>query len=305
MDEEHVIDNEPLAKELKEKWRNLYRGQKYVSDDNIRQHIRTLYDILQIDRLTDDQVHIYDDPADAHDAYKEAYPESTEWFNFCGGTADCSWAGQFELIAHESNIDLPNWEKFVSEIPECSIYCGHYELDGAWIVRAPEIIRVTDNGLHSVVGPAIKWGKEKRYYVEGVKFTENEWKKFFPEPSCSAKDILELEDSEKRSRILKYCGLEPVLDGLDYKVIDTYDHYCKLKGVKGEDVKVTDKLIEFELADIPRHYMLCKDYTRATVDAEPKRYIQGVPNDINTCKDALLWMGNFDPDEEVHFVNKS
>jgi hypothetical protein len=145
------------------------------------------------------------------------------------------------------------------------------QLDGACIVveMPTEIHREATErrALHSVSGPAIKFGDGYQMHsLWGVRFDAELFERV-TQRQIKAKDVLKIENMEQRMAALKFLGAESVLAAFDSKIVAEERGY-KLHAISG----LTDE-IEYALQ------YECPSTARG--------YVSFVPPEIGKTKDAL------------------
>lgn len=107
--------------------------------------------------------------------------------------------------------------------------CGYWaEKNGELYVAPNPIIKLGERlEYHSEIGPAIEWkGGLKLYYLWGVNFPENLFVKL-KEKTLTAKEALELENTEQRQIAIKKIGYEKTITELGGR-IKSKDEYGEL-----------------------------------------------------------------------------
>ena len=96
----------------------------------------------------------------------------------------------------------------------------------------------------------------------------NFWADQVRSKKCEPQKILKEQNAEIRMDMIKACGLESLLDGLDHKVLDTMGDY-QLLGIKINQTSCS--------------FLKMVNPTTGSI------HIEGVANEAKTVKDAIAW----------------
>jgi hypothetical protein len=133
---------------------------------------------------------------------------------------------------------------------------------------------VDDRGnLHNENDAAFVSGECKFYYLHGVPIEEPEWVTT-PIEQIDAGRILEIRNVDLRRELIRRKGLEQFLGQLFHRVIDQRGNYELLQIVLGESTTQFGTYLKMLNPSIGVWHM------------------EGVPNEIRTVEDALLWRNN-------------
>ena len=141
------------------------------------------------------------------------------------------------------------------------------------------IVRLNSlNQFHNVSLPAIEWETDKFYYLNGVNFKEELWKKVVS-GKMPFEDILKIEDVDQRTQAMRFGDVEKFLEHTKAKKLD-------------EHIKFTPDgtMIHYRLFEIPKEMCSLKTayYMVYECPSTMKLYMSGVPK-AATCAEAMSW----------------
>jgi len=127
--------------------------------------------------------------------------------------------------------------------------------------------------LHNDKAPALISGQRERYYLHGVPVEDP---KFITTPieQIDAGRILGITNVDLRREMMRRKGIEQFLTELFHRVIDKRGNYELLQIVLGENIRQFGTYLKMLNPSIGVWHM------------------EGVPNDIRTVDEALLWRNN-------------
>ena len=148
----------------------------------------------------------------------------------------------------------------------------------AIILTKPKVRQDTSNFLHSDEFPALQWDDTGFYYLHGVKFPEDLWKKIVSH-KMPFQDVLAIDDIDQRTQAMKYGDVEEFLAHAGAKTIDTHTK----KTLAGKE-------INYKLVEIPKGETFTQNVHFAIYDcpSTDKTYMSGVPK-FDTVAEAMAW----------------
>ena len=102
-------------------------------------------------------------------------------------------------------------------------------------------VRTNGSAPHSDEFPALEWSEDKYYYLNGVHFPEELWKKVVSH-SMSLKEVMEIVDIDQRTQAMKYVNVEELLSEFKAEILSTFQKIAQ----NGEEVN-------YKLVKIPAH----------------------------------------------------
>ena len=157
------------------------------------------------------------------------------------------------------------------------MFMSIYEKSTAIVCPNPSYAKLNDSfQLHCPDGPAISWEDGyKLYFLNGVRVSEVF---FMSDDELDPVLLLKEKNAEARREIIKKLGIKKVLQKLGAQEIDKWGDY---------------ELIELVLTNMN----IRPTYLKMRNPSTGGWYIEGVPPDIKTCRDALAWR-----DREIEYI---
>lgn len=138
--------------------------------------------------------------------------------------------------------------------------------------------------LHNEHGPALLYKDGLGgYYLNGVRMYDNgRWVTEAFEDTIDPKIVHSIENAEVRQEIIKKIGLDNLFTELKTATVDTFDTYELI------DLKITEE-------ENGRYLKMINPST-----GQP--HVEGVPNECQNVKQALMWRNGVDNFTEVEYV---
>jgi hypothetical protein len=201
-------------------------------------------------------------------------------------TADLRWAQQIRGL----QVEPPEAKDIASLMIEYGVSVNWSNLweaqfDGVniykmfrnkkFLLQVEKSTRDERGNLHNDTGPALVSGKDEFYFLHGLQLASDgiKWLTTPPE-QLDPQEILAIRNADLRREMIRKKGIEQVLDGLFHRIIDTQGNYSLLQVMLGDNVTSACNYLKMLNPSIGCWHM------------------EGVPNNIRTVKDALLWRNN-------------
>lgn len=220
------------------------------------------------------------------------------------GAAGAAWAAidfdfdyfvqEFEYLQHEKGNE--------NDIKALKIYqcffeakkngLGYlYELDDVLHLSPDPIIKINENNQHhSRTQPAIIFDEnQKLYFLEGVNFKEDLWKKI-TQKTITPEEIFKINNQEQKSIAMRYYGYENLFNDSDAKIIS--EEPININGVTE-----TYRVIEVDLRDddVPARFVQVQCWStnrRFLIRVDPRL------EETKTPLGALAWTAGLDSAKE-------
>lgn len=201
--------------------------------------------------------------------------------------ADRRWVQQIRQL----RVEEPTDAKIIASLMiEHGVNVGHSNLweaqfDGRNLYKAFRnkkfILEVSEShkdergNLHNDSGPALVSGGIEFYFLHGLYIDEIDipWIKT-PAEELDPQLILQIRNVDLRREMIRKKGIEQVLDGLFHRVLDTEGNYTLVQVLLGDRVDSACNYLKMLNPSIGVWHM------------------EGVPNNLRTVRDALLWRNN-------------
>jgi hypothetical protein len=129
--------------------------------------------------------------------------------------------------------------------------------------------------LHSDSGAAFISGEEEFFFLHGLNLgSENAKWVTTPAEKLDPQEILAIPNVDLRREMIRKKGIEQLLDGLFSRILDTQGNYTLYSVLLGRDTASACNFLKMLNPSIGVWHM------------------EGVPNNIRTVRDALLWRNN-------------
>ncbi len=219
----------------------------------------------------------FDSPFAAESAMKKAGVSFSRNY----GSFEAYWVSTYAFVAKElfptenqSLIDAA-----IAVVKECGVYYAFEK--GAVLTEKPVGLYFNSNKqLHRLVGPAIEYKDGTGVYaLNGIRIP----KEFGGEvETINPIDVMRIVDVDVRREVMRKVGVTKMLEAMNAKLLDTFSM----------NVGVTEhvyELYELNLGDglIARALKM----KNPSIDAY---HVEGVPDEIKTCKEAIAWRNGFD-----------
>jgi len=122
-----------------------------------------------------------------------------------------------------------------------------------YLVPAP-IVQFSNGRFHSLTNPAIAWKDKKIYFIQGVHFDEELWKKVI-DKKLPVRDILQLKNIEQRYVSLMLYGAENMLKELDAQLISESAKKNQLYSLKNIIKNKEIKMLKYACPSTGRVYV--------------------------------------------------
>ncbi len=144
-----------------------------------------------------------------------------------------------------------------------------------FVCQLDEVHTDTLGNLHHDSKPAIVSGEDKFYFLHGLHLDlgEARWITAPPE-ELEPQAILAIRNVDLRREMIRKKGIEQLLDGLFHRVLDTQGNYALYSVMLGNSIDSACNFLKMLNPSIGVWHM------------------EGVPNNIRTVRDALLWRNN-------------
>lgn len=144
-----------------------------------------------------------------------------------------------------------------------------------FILQVDKTTRDERGNLHNDNSPAFISGKDEFYFLHGLQIGDEDIHWLTTPPSqLDPQSILAIRNADLRREMIRKKGIEQVLDGLFHRIIDTQGDYSLLQVLLGD-----------------RTSSAC-NYLKMLNPSIGCWHIEGVPNNLRTVRDALLWRNN-------------
>ena len=145
-----------------------------------------------------------------------------------------------------------------------------------FILQVDKGTRDERGNLHNDNSPAFESGEDKFYFLHGLYIVGEDEIKMFKTPpeKLDPQEILAIRNADLRREMIRKKGIEQVLDGLFHRVIDTFENYSLIQVILGTDTRNACNYLKMLNPSIGVWHM------------------EGVPNNLRTVRDALLWRNN-------------
>ena len=164
--------------------------------------------------------------------------------------------------------------------------------DTLYLVPTP-IVRLNSlTQWHSDVLPGIEWkGGKKFYYLNGVRFPEDLWRKVVS-GNMPFDKILKIEDIDQRTQAMKYGD---VREFLKHSKAELLDEYLK--------AKPDGSMVRYQLYKIPQGEIFTEDAYYVVYDCPSmdRVYMSGVPK-YDKVADAMAWKQSITAEEWKEMV---
>lgn len=195
-----------------------------------------------------------------------------------------------EVIAHKHNIENKKFKRFCNLVKEANIFAAILNTEFAIVCKPPIFLNRDRRGrLDSKQDGAVIFADGyKQYYVQGVNFQPNQYKKFFKDKNFTGIDILNLRNVEQKAIIIQEYGYDKILKEVNANIIDTYTGISKITGKQ-----LNYQLFEFTLKDNLNRWGRFLNVRLIQVECHTSHHkvTLGVPinNQTNDCLGAIAW----------------
>lgn len=175
------------------------------------------------------------------------------------------------IIELGANLSYSNiWECFYDGTHLCKLYRNKK------VVCQFDLVKQDNLGnLHCDDGAAVVSGEDKFYFLHGLELRGQDTKWLtYPAEQLDPQEILAIRNVDLRREMIRKKGTEQLLDGLFHRVLDTQGNYSLLAVMLGNDTHSACNFLKMLNPSIGVWHM------------------EGVPNNIRTVRDALLWRNN-------------
>jgi hypothetical protein len=210
--------------------------------------------------------------------------------------SEIPWVADYEAVHHLYPDKERNekFEKYAELLKVAGVFmCITYD-SICLVIKPPKYLDISpDMRLDSAERPVMEFHDGyKIHYVGNIFFTKKEWDKYFPVKTPSAdlaKDILGIQNVEKRTAIVKAYGWENLLNYFpDMKELDTKIMYRKKNKNRRKE---TAKLYGFTYEREQRRVVCLPD------TSTDKWYYILVPSTCNTVREAVAWHLQITPEQ--------
>ena len=204
-------------------------------------------------------------------------PESS--FFYCGA-ADAAWASFVSFFRDVVSLELDDSVQQQFSLTETlAMSCGFVLWHGHVLAisdRPAEIHRDAEGRLHNAAGPSVSWRDGwRQYHWRGLRVPE----KWVTGEPPSAREVLALENIEKRRAACEIVGWKKILNELDAKVID-----------EDGDPEI-GALLEADLPDSGKERFL------KVKCGTGREFVLPVPPHVSTALEANAWTWGLEPYE--------
>ncbi len=189
------------------------------------------------------------------------------------------------LLPKEKIKELEGWKRIL-ETQRLGVLTKDIAI--AYILPAPIIRRNSRGFLHSDTNPAVQWGKSGLYFLNGVYFPKELWKRVVSR-KMSFKKILQIKNIDQRVQAMKYGDLEAFLKETKAKLLD--------RSKKGNELYLIPQTAGIFSTDA--YFLKYKDPSTDRV------YISGIDPEIGKRKsadEAMAWKHYFTLEEYYKLV---
>ncbi len=144
-----------------------------------------------------------------------------------------------------------------------------------FVLQIDDLHRDNLGNLHHDSKPAFVSGEDKFYYLHGLELNGVDIGFLTTPPEqLNPQEILAIRNVDLRREMIRKKGIEQLLDGLYHRVVDVQGDYSLLSVMLGTDQSSACNFLKMLNPSIGVWHM------------------EGVPNNIRTVRDALLWRNN-------------
>jgi hypothetical protein len=221
-------------------------------------------------------------------------PERLHRFQFSeyGGFTDIEWVSYFDAF-HRLGIVKDLKFALYKQLLKSNSFLFLPLNTCAFVVKPPEVLKLNDTGrLHCVDGPALRFADGyEQYWVRGVFFPADLFRRFFEAKKITGRDILNLSNVEQKSVLIQHFGYDMIMDDLQEKKVLDVDEV--ISQVTGKPAKC--ELIDCVLDRNRLRFVRVEDHTTHKV------VTLGVPivPETETCRGAIAWTFGMSEEEYV------
>jgi hypothetical protein len=165
-----------------------------------------------------------------------------------------------------------------------------------FVVKMPEKIdqwvgEGYNRRLHSDTKEAIDVSGLKLYFLNGVQFNENLWRKVVSR-QMPFEEILAIPDVDQRNQAMKYGDRKKFLDYNKAQILDSH-----------QKSDIEGNVIDYKLYFIPKGDLFSKDVHFMFYECPSTRLenMSGVP-EFKTVKDAMAWKSLISPEQWINMI---
>ena len=278
------------TKKLLERMENVSKLPYRYNKEKILEHVRNIHELTET-KLPDEIV-FCEDIFDSR--FQEmATARATAMERATAMARAMATDYDFDYFCGAVEEGLAEDKKFI-EIMEQSLLAKEAGLgymcdttDAKILYLAPNpVLRFNGENYHSDSFPAIEWATVKEYYLNGVYFPEDLWKKVVS-GSIPFADILKIEDIDQRTQAMRYGKVDEFIKHSKGELLDSY--------VK---IAANGKEVSYKLYKIPAGDIFLKDayYAVYQCPSTDRVYMSGV-KPCKTVAEAMSWKHWMKPSE--------
>ena len=175
------------------------------------------------------------------------------------------------MVEYGANLSYSNlWE---SHFDGEHIFKQHR--NKKFVLELDLVVKDSLGNLHCDNGPALASGYDEFFFLHGLALGKENAKWITTPPEqLIAQDILAIPNVDLRREMIRKKGIEQLLDGLFHRILDTQGNYTLYAVLLGRDINSACNFLKMLNPSIGVWHM------------------EGVPNNIRTVREALLWRNN-------------
>jgi hypothetical protein len=212
------------------------------------------------------------------------------YFFYYGDISDYGWVSYIDFFERIGIIKNKNFSKY-KKLIKSNIFCIVGTDNGFCFISRPpiELYRNEKGFMHNIKGFAIRFKDGYGLnYVNGVYFDYELFIRAFVKKELSGKDILNLRNTEQKAELIKFYGMNFIIN--DLKNIKVLDIFKKKSMITNKETEC--KVFEFEIEkNVFVRYLEVEDHSTH------KKTFLGVPREkeTETVIGALSWTFNIEP----------